>query len=154
VVSLDHTPTHLAVLTPAFSGPPREELPIPNAPPYTAFVGNLAFETDEDALKAFFGDSKPISVRMIKDPQTGSSKGYGYVEFETQDGLKSALASTGQQIGGRNIRISVAEAREFYLRAVSSLNFYTHFSIVKTRIRAIRCGRCLSMATIDPSAGS
>lgn len=100
------------LIIPAFSGPPREELPIPNAPPYTAFVGNLAFETDEDALKAFFADSKPISVRMIKDPQTGSSKGYGYVEFETQNGLKSALASTGQQIGGRNIRISVAEARE------------------------------------------
>jgi len=101
-------------LTSAFAGPPRDELPIPNAPPYTAFVGNLAFETDEDALRAFFSDSKPISVRMIKDPQTGSSKGYGYVEFETQDGLKTALGSSGQQIGGRNIRISVAEARECY----------------------------------------
>jgi RNA recognition motif-containing protein len=32
----------------------REELPLPTKPPYTAFVGNLAFETEEEDLSMFF----------------------------------------------------------------------------------------------------
>lgn len=35
-------------------GPPREELPLPTKPPYTAFVGNLSFETSEGDLSDFF----------------------------------------------------------------------------------------------------
>lgn len=39
----------------------REELPLPTRPPYTAFVGNLAFETIEDDLSMFF---EGIEVRL------------------------------------------------------------------------------------------
>lgn len=40
------------------SGPPREDLPLPTQPPYTAFVGNLAFDLTEAELEDFFGSCK------------------------------------------------------------------------------------------------
>lgn len=96
------------------NGPPREELPLPTAPPYTAFIGNLTFETDEAELSSFFSDLKVVSAKTIKDA-TGKAKGFGYVEFGGLEELKTALSRTGGQLGGRTIRVSVAEAREFLL---------------------------------------
>lgn len=46
------------------SGPPREDLPLPTQAPYTAFVGNLAFDLTEIDLEEFFAGQK---VRFIKD---------------------------------------------------------------------------------------
>ena len=40
--------------------PPREDLPLPTSPPYTAFVGNMAFDLTEQDLEAFF---EGLSVR-------------------------------------------------------------------------------------------
>lgn len=34
--------------------PPRQEVPIPTAPPYTAFVGNLSFEVTDSDVEGFF----------------------------------------------------------------------------------------------------
>lgn len=42
----------------------------------------------------------------------GKPRGFGYVEFETVDGLKNALTATGSDLQGRTVRISVAEAKE------------------------------------------
>jgi hypothetical protein len=39
-------------------GPPREDLPLPTQPPYTAFIGNLAFDLTEQELDDFFASSK------------------------------------------------------------------------------------------------
>lgn len=35
--------------------PPREDLPLPTSPPYTAFIGNLAFDVTESEMETFFG---------------------------------------------------------------------------------------------------
>ena len=45
--------------------PPREDVPLPTQPPYTAFVGNLPFDLTESELGSFFGPhevSKPVGV--------------------------------------------------------------------------------------------
>lgn len=39
-------------------GPPRQELPLPSAPPYTAFVGNLSFDVREPEVEDFLAPSK------------------------------------------------------------------------------------------------
>lgn len=44
-------------------GPPREELPLPTRPPYTAYIGNLDFATTEGDLSSFFGDDN-VSVQL------------------------------------------------------------------------------------------
>jgi translation initiation factor 4B len=36
---------------------PREDIPIPDEPPFTAYVGNLSFSTTEAEVKAFFSES-------------------------------------------------------------------------------------------------
>lgn len=95
-----------------FPGAPqgREELPLPDVPPFTAFVGNLTFETEDEELREFFADLNPVSVRLVKDPQTGKSKGFGYCEFPSRDNLKAALDRTGVSLAGRSVRVNVAEA--------------------------------------------
>lgn len=76
------------------SGPPRDDVPLPTAPPYTAFIGNLAFDLTESELESFFTGSKIKSIKIIKD-RDDKPKGFGYVEFEDLDGLKDALGRTG-----------------------------------------------------------
>ncbi|KAI0671962.1 hypothetical protein C8Q78DRAFT_1031600 [Trametes maxima] len=88
-------------------GPPREDLPLPTEPPFTAFVGNLTFDITESELEEFFGGNTK-SVKIIKD-RDDKPKGFGYVEFNDLDGLKEALARTGSSLAGRAVRVSVAE---------------------------------------------
>lgn len=87
-------------------------MPVPDVPPFTAFVGNLTFETDEEELRGFFSAQSPTSVRLVKDP-TGKPKGFGYVEFGSRQGLVDALDKGMTMLGGRTIRVSVAEPRSF-----------------------------------------
>lgn len=39
-------------------------------------------------------------------------KGFGYVEFESVEGLKKALELNNEQLAGRKVRISIAEPRK------------------------------------------
>ncbi|KAG6910096.1 hypothetical protein DXG01_013148 [Tephrocybe rancida] len=89
-------------------GPPRDDIPLPTQPPYTAFIGNLAFDLTESELEEFFTPTKTKSVKIIKDRED-KPKGFGYIEFEELDGLKDALAKSGSNFSGRTIRVSVAE---------------------------------------------
>ncbi|KAG6817184.1 hypothetical protein H0H87_011886 [Tephrocybe sp. NHM501043] len=89
-------------------GPPREDIPLPTQPPYTAFIGNLAFDLTESELEDFFDPTKTKSVKIIKDRED-KPKGFGYIEFEDLDGLKDAIAKSGSNFSGRTIRVSVAE---------------------------------------------
>ena len=51
------------------SGPPREDLPLPTQPPYTAFVGNLAFDLNEAELEDFFSSSKVRDITStVQEP--------------------------------------------------------------------------------------
>ncbi|PWN47946.1 hypothetical protein IE53DRAFT_364292 [Violaceomyces palustris] len=93
---------------PERSYPPREELPLPTKPPFTAFIGNLAFDLTEPEVEDFFAPAKTVSVRIVQG-HDGRPKGFGYVEFETLDGLKLALERSGSQLASRTVRVSVAE---------------------------------------------
>lgn len=86
----------------------REDPPLPTAPPFTAFVVNLSFDSTEADVQYFFEPLKPVSVRLVSG-HDGRPKGYGYVEFETLDNLKEALTFTGKPLDNRNVRVSVAE---------------------------------------------
>jgi len=89
---------------------PRTPLPVPTSPPYTAFVGNLPFGVIEADVAKFFGEDV-ISVRLPlnKDRRI---KGFGYVEFATQEALKKALERNGELLFDREVRIDVASTKE------------------------------------------
>ncbi|KAF8518479.1 hypothetical protein JB92DRAFT_2828750 [Gautieria morchelliformis] len=88
--------------------PPREDVPLPTQPPYTAFVGNLAFDMSDMELEEFFAPHKTVSVKIITD-RDGKPKGFGYVEFVELEGLKDALAKSGGTLSHRTVRVNVAE---------------------------------------------
>ena len=90
----------------------REQLPLPSKPPFTAHLGNLSFDVTVPDIEAFFANCEVTSVRLVEDRLDRKPKGFGYVEFRSLDGLKTALALAGTSFQGRNIRISVAEPRK------------------------------------------
>lgn len=92
--------------------PPREQLPLPTRPPYTAHLGNLSFDVTSADVEKFFGDCAVTNVRIVEDKLDRKPKGFGYVEYATLDGLKKALELNGTQFQGRNVRISIAEPRK------------------------------------------
>src|SRR5438045_1295986 len=91
----------------------REQLPLPDKPPYTAHIGNLSFDATQADVQEFFAGCDVVSIRIVEDKVEMKPKGFGYVEFGSLAGLKKALELSGSQFSGRSIRISVAEPRTF-----------------------------------------
>ncbi|KAK5380611.1 Eukaryotic translation initiation factor 4B [Exophiala xenobiotica] len=89
--------------------PSREALPLPTEPPYTAHLANLSFDATQGDISDFFRDCQVTNVRIVEDQMDRKPKGFGYVEFGTLDGLKTALDLSGSNLSGRSVRISVAE---------------------------------------------
>jgi len=92
--------------------PPREQLPLPTQPPYTAHIANLSFDATQGDVNDFFRECQVTNVRIVEDRLDHKPKGFGYVEFGTLEGLKSALALSGNTLAGRQVRVSVAEPRK------------------------------------------
>nr|ACV33079.1 glycine-rich RNA-binding protein [Limonium bicolor] len=78
------------------------------------FIGGLSWGTDDQSLKdafASFGDV--TEARVIMDRNTGKSRGFGFVEYNDTESASSAMSSMdGQELNGRNIRVSYATERE------------------------------------------
>ena len=71
------------------------------------YVGNLAFATTNDELKAAFEAFGAVdSATVIMDRETGRSKGFGFVDMNNDEEAKAAIAGLdGKPIGGRNVRV-------------------------------------------------
>ncbi|KAF1941497.1 hypothetical protein EJ02DRAFT_203153 [Clathrospora elynae] len=82
---------------------------MPSKPPYTAHLGNMAFDATDGDVHDFFADCEVTNVRIVEDKLDRKPKGFAYVEFSSVDGLKKALALSGTTLQGRNVRVSVAE---------------------------------------------
>lgn len=78
------------------------------------YVGNLAYSTTEDELKALFGQAGAVtSVAVIKDRETGRSKGFAFVEMASEAEAQKAIdVANGKKLGGRDLRVSIARPRE------------------------------------------
>lgn len=78
------------------------------------YVGNLSFdatETDVENAFAEFGDVK--SVNVIKDRDTGRSRGFCFVEMRNREaGLSAIEGLDQQQIAGRDVTVNEAKPRE------------------------------------------
>ncbi|XP_054265221.1 RNA-binding protein 34-like [Macrosteles quadrilineatus] len=73
----------------------------------SVFIGNLAFKAQDDDLWSAFEDCGCIeSVRVVRDIKTGIGKGFGYVNFKSEDAVELALKLNGTPILDRNIRVS------------------------------------------------
>ena len=74
------------------------------------YVGNINYATTEDDLQRLFGEHGTVkSVNIITDRDTGRSKGFGFVEMETEEAAAAAIeALNDQEIDGRKLRVNEA----------------------------------------------
>jgi RNA recognition motif-containing protein len=78
------------------------------------YCGNISYDTSEDDLKDLFGQYGEVSsVRVIKDRDTGRSKGFGFVDMDNDAEAKEAIEALNEKDHmGRALRINEARPRE------------------------------------------
>src|SRR5262245_52036651 len=76
------------------------------------YVGNLPFSTTEEDLRTEFGKhGTVVGAQIIKDRDTGRSRGFGFVEMS--DGAEAAItALNGAMFQGRTLTVNEARPRE------------------------------------------
>lgn len=78
------------------------------------YVGNLSYETTEDDIRTLFAQAGTVNeVALIKDRDSGTSKGFAFVTMSTQDEAKAAIDQfNGRSLGNRELTVNVARPRE------------------------------------------
>lgn len=78
------------------------------------YVGGLAYSVTEQELEALFAEhGKVVSVAVIKDRDSGQSKGFGFVEMEDEAEAKNATAALhNKEVSGRTIIVNEARPQE------------------------------------------
>ena len=78
------------------------------------YVGNLAFSTEENAIEALFAEAGPVqSVNLVRDRATGQSRGFAFVEMETEDGARAAIERFHEkELEGRRLTVNEARPQE------------------------------------------
>ena len=107
------------------------------------YVGNLPWSTTSAELEQMFAQHGTVrAAEVISDRETGRSRGFGFVEMDTEEGMNAAIqALNGHDMGGRPLTVN--EARERTPRpggggcqsAVSSLRMWAKWVLRRSRQR-------------------
>jgi len=78
------------------------------------FVGSLPFQTTDEELRDAFSQAGNVeSAVVIRDRESGRSRGFGFVEMSNDDEAKAAQQMwDGKEFGGRNIVVNPAKERQ------------------------------------------
>jgi RNA recognition motif-containing protein len=78
------------------------------------YVGNLSYSTTEEDLRALFAQAGAVaSVALIKDRDTGKSKGFAFVEMATQAEAQKAITMFNAfKLENRTLVVNLARPRE------------------------------------------
>jgi cold-inducible RNA-binding protein len=78
------------------------------------YVGNLSYETTEQALRELFMQAGNVtSVALIKDRDSGRSKGFAFVEMSSQAEMQKAISMfNSYTLDDRQLTVNVARPRE------------------------------------------
>lgn len=77
------------------------------------YVGNLSYNTTEESLRQAFENYGAVEkVNVIMDRETGQSRGFGFVEMESDDAGQAAIDGlNGQELDGRRLKVNMARPR-------------------------------------------
>ena len=77
------------------------------------YVGNLAYATTDDGLKAAFAAFGEVTaVRVVTDRMTGRSKGFGFVTMPDAAQAQAAIdALNGHELDGRTVRVNESQPK-------------------------------------------
>lgn len=84
-----------------------------SAPTTKLFIGGVSYSTDEQSLRdAFSRYGEVLDARIIMDRETGRSRGFGFITFNSVEEASSAIqALDGQDLHGRRVRVNYANER-------------------------------------------
>ena len=77
------------------------------------YVGNLSYDVAESDLEQAFSEFGAVaSVSILKDKQTGQSKGFGFVEMaEVSEGQAAIKGLNGKELMGRELKVDQAKEK-------------------------------------------
>ena len=78
------------------------------------YISNLSFHTDDETLRTLFSAYGTVtSAKVIKDRESGQSRGFGFVEMDADaDANKAIQGLNNKEIEGRAISVSVAKEKK------------------------------------------
>ena len=78
------------------------------------YIGNLSYDVSSSDLEALLSPHGTIqSAEVIMDRSTGQSKGFGFVEMNSDTEAQAAIAALdGKEHGGRALKVNEAKPRE------------------------------------------
>ena len=78
------------------------------------YIGNLGYDVSSSDLEALLSPHGTVqSAEVIMDRSTGQSKGFGFVEMDSDAEAQAAItALDGQDHGGRALKVNEAKPRE------------------------------------------
>ena len=76
-------------------------------------IGNLAKSiTDAELKELIVAVAPPTSVEIVRDRE-GTSKGFGFAEFATDDEARAVIAAiNGRQVAGQELKLGEAKPRK------------------------------------------
>jgi RNA recognition motif-containing protein len=77
------------------------------------YVGNLSWSMTDDDLNNLFSQYGAVSsAKILKEKNTGRSKGFGFVEMEDDDAAKTAIATLNEsEVQGRKLIVNESQPR-------------------------------------------
>ena len=78
------------------------------------YVGGLPYAVTDQRLEEVFSEHGTVeSARVVTDRDTGRSRGFGFVEMESQGEAESAISAlNGTDLDGRTLTVNEARPRE------------------------------------------
>ncbi len=77
------------------------------------FVGSLPWSVDDNTLQSVFEPhGEVVSAKVVKDRETGRSRGFGFVEMQDSTAANNAIqALNNSELNGRSIVVNEAKPR-------------------------------------------
>ncbi len=77
------------------------------------YVGNLSWSMTDDDLSNLFSQYGTVtSAKILKEKNTGRSKGFGFVEMEDDEAAKTAIATLNEsEVQGRKLIVNESQPR-------------------------------------------
>jgi RNA recognition motif-containing protein len=76
----------------------------------TLYVGNLPASADDITVRALFAEFGTVqSLSLINDRETGTPRGFGYIEMSSGDAARAILSLNGRDFAGRLLKVNESQ---------------------------------------------
>ena len=111
------------------------------------YVGNLAYSVSSSDLEGWFSQFGTVqSAQVIQDRDTGRSKGFGFVEMDTEAEAQAAIQGLhDQEYDGRRLTVNEAKPRS---RAAVAAAMVAAVAAARAAVAAVTVAAAVAAATV------